>query len=234
MTEFDPTTPRAIDRRFTSRGAITAYFDKISGVYDLMSDDAEASVRERALQILDARPNERILEIGCATGHATIEIAQSIGSAGHVDALDISPRMMRQTEANVHAMELQDQVSFVIGDATRIPVEGPSYDAVYTSFTVELLEPTELPVALKEIRRVLRPEGRLVVVCFHDTTADPDEMEKKLSECQHQRLPNFAGCHPICLATALEQAGFQIRSSTSVTLWMPVVILVAVVPIASD
>ncbi len=219
--------PPHIQRVLATREATRAYFDKISGVYDLLSERAEEPMRERGLELLAAKPGERILEIGCGTGHSTISLATSVGDNGHVDALDLSPKMIRQAEANVHAMELQSRVRFIVGDAMKMEVADAEYDAVFMSFTLELFDTPELAKVLAEIRRVLRPGGRLGVVSV--SHEGEDLAPQKIYEWAHRHFPNLVDCRPIFVRQLLESANFSIFKSEIASMWIPVEMVIATV-----
>ncbi len=217
--------PPHIQRVLTTHEAARAYYDKISGVYDLLSERAEEPMRDRGLELLAAQPGERVLEIGCATGHSTISLANSVGDSGHVDAMDLSPKMIRQAEANVHALELNSRVTLLVGDAMKLMSPDSSYDAVFMSFTLELFDTPELSQVLAEIRRVLRPGGRLGVV---SVSHEGDESAAlKIYEWAHRHLPNLVDCRPIYVRRLLESEGFEISACEIHSMWIPVETVVA-------
>ncbi len=220
----DPSPPHT-QRVLTTRESTRAYYDKISGVYDLLSERAEDPMRHRGLELLAAASGERILEIGCGTGHSTIELAQSVGDSGHIDALDLAPKMIRQAEANVHALELHHIVSFIVGDAIKVPSDDASYDAVFMAFTLELFDTPELADVLAEIRRVLRPGGRLGVV---SVSHEGDETAVlRIYECGHKHFPNLIDCRPIYVRQLLQSEGFKIQTAEIESMWVPVEIVIA-------
>ncbi len=217
--------PPHIQRVLSTRESTRAYYDKISGVYDLLSERAEEPMRERGLELLDAKPGEKILEVGCGTGHSTIALATCVGNTGHVDALDLSPKMIRQAEANVHAMELNDRVTFIVGDAMKMDTPDGKYDAVFMSFTLELFDTPELAKVLAEMRRVLRPGGRIGVVSV--SHEGDDSAALKVYEWAHLHFPNLVDCRPIYVQRLLESEGFSILNAETQSMWIPVEIVVA-------
>jgi ubiquinone/menaquinone biosynthesis C-methylase UbiE len=116
--------------------------------------------RDRLRRVLDPQPGERILEIGPGTGYYTLDMAEWVGPEGAVEIFDI------QQEFLDHTMQRAEQsgVSNVVptqGDATDQPYEDDSVDAVV--LTAVLGEIPDRAAALREIARVLRPGGRLIV-----------------------------------------------------------------------
>ena len=117
------------------------YDDKHSFVWKMAED---------LLGLLTAKPGEKILDIGCGTGHMAAKIAES---GALVTGLDRSPEMVRQAQAAYPG------IRFEVGDATAIPLGGP-FDAVFSNATLHWIKEPERTVA--EISRLLRPGGRFV------------------------------------------------------------------------
>ena len=116
--------------------------------------------RERLRATLDPAPGERILEIGPGTGYYTLDLAEWVGSEGTIEIFDIQQEMLDHTMARVAERGLANVVA-TQGDAQALPFDDSSVDAVVL-ITV-LGEIPDQDAALREIARVLRPGGRLVV-----------------------------------------------------------------------
>jgi ubiquinone/menaquinone biosynthesis C-methylase UbiE len=116
--------------------------------------------RERLRQVLDPRPGERILEIGPGTGYYTLEMAEWVGPEGAVEIFDIQQEFLDHTMRRAQERGLSNVVP-TQGDATDLPYPDRSIDAVVLNSV--LGEIPDSAAALREIERVLRPGGRLVV-----------------------------------------------------------------------
>ena len=114
--------------------------------------------RDRLRSVLAPEPGERLLEIGPGTGYYTFEMADWVGPQGRVEIFDLQQEfldhVMRGTGGRANIVPTQ-------GDATKLPYEDASIDAVI--LTAVLGEIPDPGAALREIRRVLAPEGRLVI-----------------------------------------------------------------------
>jgi ubiquinone/menaquinone biosynthesis C-methylase UbiE len=116
--------------------------------------------RERLREVLRPAPGERVLEIGPGTGYYTLDIAEWLGPDGKVEIFDLQQDFLDHTMHRAGERGLTNVVP-TQGDATALPYEDASMDAVV--LTAVLGEIPDRAAALQEIRRVLRPTGRLIV-----------------------------------------------------------------------
>ena len=116
--------------------------------------------RERLRGVLDPRPGERILEIGPGTGYYTLDLAEWVGAEGTIEIFDIQQEFLDHTMERAGERSLRNVVP-TQGDATQLPYDDDSIDAVL--LVAVLGEILDQDAAMREIARVLRPGGRLVV-----------------------------------------------------------------------
>jgi ubiquinone/menaquinone biosynthesis C-methylase UbiE len=116
--------------------------------------------RERLRSVLRPEAGERVLEIGPGTGYYTLDVAEWVGPEGTVEIFDLQREFLDHTLGRAHERGLQNLVA-TQGDATALPYADSSMDAVVlTAVLGEIPDPV---AALRQIRRVLKPSGRLVV-----------------------------------------------------------------------
>jgi ubiquinone/menaquinone biosynthesis C-methylase UbiE len=115
--------------------------------------------RERLRSVLRPEPGERILEIGPGTGYYTLDMAEWVGPEGTVEIFDLQQEFLDHTGRRAAERGLANVVP-TQGDATALSYEEGSIDAVV--LTAVLGEIPDSDAALREIRRVLKPGGRLV------------------------------------------------------------------------
>jgi len=136
-------------------------FDGVARRYDVtntvLSLGLDRLWRKRTRQVLQLRPGERVLDLAAGTGVSTAELQRS---GARAIACDFSLGMLRAGRANKH----RQRVCFVAGDGTRLPFASESFDAVTISFGLRNI--VDVPRALTEMARVVRPGGRLVVCEF--------------------------------------------------------------------
>jgi ubiquinone/menaquinone biosynthesis C-methylase UbiE len=116
--------------------------------------------RRRLREILEPAPGDRILEVGPGTGYYALEVAEWIGPAGSLSVFDLQPEMLDHTMRGAADRGLEN-VEPRQGDAQDLPYPDSSFDAAY--LVTVLGEIPDQDAALRELRRVLKPDGRLVV-----------------------------------------------------------------------
>jgi ubiquinone/menaquinone biosynthesis C-methylase UbiE len=116
--------------------------------------------RERLRSVLRPEPGERLLEIGVGTGYYSLELAEWVGSKGTLELFDLQREFLDHVIRAASERGLRNLVP-TQGDATDLPYEDASIDAVI--LTAVLGEIPDSAAALREIHRVLKPTGRLVV-----------------------------------------------------------------------
>ena len=149
-------------------------FDRIAGVYDLMNSAMTAGLhhrwRERAADRAALRPGDSALDACCGTGDLAFELAGRVGPEGRVIGSDFSERMLDLARSKASERELAP-VRFEWGDALELPYDASSFDAVTVGFGVRNLADLDRGVA--ELVRVLRPDGRLVILEITNPTRPP-------------------------------------------------------------
>ena len=196
----------------TTRGqryARAKLYDRLSSFYDWMAEASERRPRRRALTALAVAEGERVLEIGVGTGRALPALARAVGASGRVAGLDLSAGMLRVAKRRVESLGLGEVVVLQQGDALALPYRSGRFDAVFTSFTLELFKEEEIPAVLSEVRRVLRRGGRLALVSLGD--GNSTTWRPRFYRWFSSRWPGLIDCRPIALLDVLKEAGFELR-----------------------
>jgi demethylmenaquinone methyltransferase/2-methoxy-6-polyprenyl-1,4-benzoquinol methylase len=143
-------------------------FDAIAGRYDflnhLLSAGLDRRWRTRAIRSLQLTGCERVLDLCTGTGDLAIAATRARPSAARVVGVDFAGAMLRVGEDKLRKARLDGRIAMVQGDATRIPLADASVDAVTIAFGIRNVE--RMDVACAEIRRVLKPGGRLAILEF--------------------------------------------------------------------
>jgi ubiquinone/menaquinone biosynthesis C-methylase UbiE len=208
------------------------FYDRISRAYDLIAEADEHKAREAGERLLKLIPGEGVLEIGFGTGNSVISMAESIGPAGKIYGIDVSPGMLKVAQAKIADKGLSDRVELITGDARNLPYEDESFSASYASFTLELFLPDDIPVVLAQVRRVLKKGGRFCVVSMAKVKQGqhPSLLEKTYV-WMHRHFPHIVDCRPIDPVQCLHDAGFNIRDEIKMDIWtLPVKAVVGTKP----
>ena len=141
-------------------------FDSIAKDYDklnhILSLDVDKTWRKRAIkQIVETRA-QQILDIACGTGDFSIEIARKAHPDTKITGLDLSEGMLKVMDGKVASAGLQERIVTMQGNSEKMDFADGSFDRVTIAFGIRNFENRE--TALKEILRVLKPGGRLVIL----------------------------------------------------------------------
>jgi len=204
-------------------------YDRMSPFYDCFAGLFEQKYRNMALKRLNIARGEIVLEIGFGTGHCLKQMAEAVGDEGRVYGIDISSSVIVTSKRRLEKAGLWNRVELVCDDAMGIPFMDNRFDAVFSSFALELFDSPEIPEVLAEVRRVLRPGGRIGIIGMsREGEASP---LLKLYEWLHQKLPQYVDCRPIFVEQSMKDVDFGIQSSERVSLMgLPGEIVIGIKP----
>jgi ubiquinone/menaquinone biosynthesis C-methylase UbiE len=173
-----------------------------------IQDIVLAPVADVLINRARAKAAERIVDVGCGAGATTIAFAEKVGPAGHVMGIDISgPMLARARQVAPAGLP----VDFVLVDATVYPFEPASFDLVASRFGVMFFaEPAH---SFANLRKALRPSGRLVFACWRDPRENPFFMAPLQAVYKHApRLPQLGPEDPGPFSFASEARVHRILS----------------------
>jgi demethylmenaquinone methyltransferase/2-methoxy-6-polyprenyl-1,4-benzoquinol methylase len=203
-----------------------ASYTRLSRWYDRLGRSSEGPHITEGLRLLNVQPGERVLEIGFGTGHSLVTLAHAIGSTGQVIGIDLSPGMIDVARKQLRKGNTPNGVTLNRGSALHLPYAAASFDAVFSSFMLDLIDTPDIPIVLCEMRRVLKPNGRLGLVSMSKACAS--NVIVKVYERFHRWLPKLIDCRPIYLQNAVKSAGLHCEAQHSRSMWgIPVEIVIA-------
>ncbi len=192
------------------------FYDRISRTYDLVADASERRCRDRGVEVLGARPGERVLELGFGTGHGLVALAAAVGSTGRVCGLDISPGMLTVARDRVGEAGTRN-AALTLGDARSLCFQDATFDAVFIGFTLGLFGAEAIRGVLTEIHRVLRPSGRLGVVAM--ATSRNASAMVEICHWLHRHFLHLVDRQPSDVRDVFERARFRILLEDAMSMW---------------
>jgi SAM-dependent methyltransferase len=125
---------------------------------------------DAALAKLAPAPGERVLDLGCGCGDTSLALARAVGPAGRVLGLDLSEPMLARARERAASAGLAN-LAFRSADVQTAPLEAEAFDAAFSRFGVMFF--ADPIAAFTNVRRALRPGGRLAFACWRPVTENP-------------------------------------------------------------
>jgi ubiquinone/menaquinone biosynthesis C-methylase UbiE len=129
-----------------------------------------ARLGRRTIERLDLPPAARILDIGCGTGASALPAAERIGPEGRVIGVDLAERLLEIARRKAAERRLAN-AEFIAGDMERLPYPDGHFDAVVSVFSLFFV--ADMAKALRELWRMLRPDGVLAVTSWGARMFEP-------------------------------------------------------------
>lgn len=130
----------------------------------LVSFGHERDFREKTLDLAHLKPGESVLDVGCGTGTLAIAAKRRVGVEGIVRGIDASPEMIARAKKKASKARLD--VLFQNGLAERLPLLDGQFDTVLATMMLHHLPRKPRQQCASEVRRVLKPGGRVLAVDF--------------------------------------------------------------------
>jgi demethylmenaquinone methyltransferase/2-methoxy-6-polyprenyl-1,4-benzoquinol methylase len=151
-----------------------------------------------AIQALELPSGSRGLDAGCGIGLQTLLLAEAVGPGGHITGLDISPEFLAYGEGIIAQAGLSGSVSFQKGDVRGPPFEDATFDWVWSSCCVGYASFLDPLSTLRELVRVVRPGGRVILLAWSSEKLLPGYplLEARLNATTSGIAPFVAGRSP--------------------------------------
>jgi ubiquinone/menaquinone biosynthesis C-methylase UbiE len=145
-----------------------------------------------------------VLEVATGTGVQLVRLAQASGG-GRTVGVEPSAGMLKQTRRRLQNAGLQDSVELLAASALELPLPSHSFDLLVNSYMLDLLPRDEIPSALAEFTRMLRPGGRIVL----SNMTKGERRSHRIWDWAYARgIVLTANCRGVLAAPVLEELGF--------------------------
>ena len=191
--------------RVSQRDA-AALYDRLAGLYDIWGHLTESKARNRALEIANIKPGQHVLEIAVGTGLAFEHVVMENPNGRNV-GIDISQGMLSKAERRLRKAGLSNY-ELSLGSALAIQEQANSFDVLLNNYMFDLLEEHKWTEVLTEFHRIIRPEGKLVLV----NMTFGEKLGSRIYERLYRLSPSLmGGCRGVRLSEVLQRNGFSVH-----------------------
>jgi demethylmenaquinone methyltransferase/2-methoxy-6-polyprenyl-1,4-benzoquinol methylase len=185
---------------------IQAFYGAASRAYDDATAQYEARAKALAMEAVDRREGETYLEVAVGTGLSIVEQVRRTGPAGVV-GVDLTPEMLALARERL-AGAGGGAVPLLLADARCLPFCAGAFDWLFNSYMLDLIPTGDLPVVIREFRRVLKPGGRIVLANLTEGEGDDAAFSESWKAAYSQDPARLGGCRPVLAGSFLEAGGF--------------------------
>ncbi len=198
-------------------------YSRLAPVYEVWARLAESRPRKRVLELVAVRDGEDVLEVATGTGVQLVELARRTPK-GTTRGVELAPGMLAESRKRLRKAGL-DRVEVMEGTALDLPFPDESFDLLVNGYMLDLLPREDIPRALAEFKRVLRPGGRLVL---SNMTVGEARRHRVWDALYARGINLTANCRGVLAAPVLGELGFdQIRREYMAQMGFPTEIVTA-------
>ncbi len=221
---------RVLEASHSGEHAVKTY-SRLAPVYEIWARLTESKARSRVLELAQPRDGESLLEIATGTGVQLCDLADR-NPSGRNTGIELSEKMLEQTRRRLAAANLLDRVELLKADALELPFEDESFDLITNGYMLDLLARDQIPEALGEMGRVLRPGGRIVL----SNMTKAEKRRHGLWDWLYAHgLGVTANCRGVLAAPVLDEMGFvEIRREYMSQMLFPTEVVIASKPSQND
>jgi ubiquinone/menaquinone biosynthesis C-methylase UbiE len=206
-----------------SQAEIPAVYDSLSKTYDIWGQLAETRARNRALELADIKDGQKILEVAVGTGLAFYEIVKRNPKGINI-GVDISTGMLKKAKKRLGKLP-EANYELKVESAFDLEAEDNYFDLLMNNYMFDLIAFDEMDAILKEFRRVLKKDGKLILV----NMTEGETFGSGIYNLIYRVSPkSFGGCRAVRLSDKLQEHGFEVRTREYYQqMWFPSEVILA-------
>ena len=184
---------------------VVGAYTRLAPLYEAWARLTETAPRRRVLELAAPRDGDAVLEVATGTGAQLVELARR-NPSGRTVGVEPAAGMLAQARKRLAAAGLEQRVDLLRAGALALPLEDQSFDLVLNAYMLDLLPRDDIPRALTEFGRVLRPGGRIVL----SNMTIGERRRHRVWDALYERGINLtANCRGVLAAPVLEELGFE-------------------------
>ena len=203
-------TARTADQRPVTTGLVITRPRRYDLQLLVITRGREGRFREEQVRLARLAAGEAVLDVGCGTGGFALAAARAVGAGGSVVGIDPSPEMVDRARGK--ARRAHSRATFQTAAIETLPFPDASFDVVTLSLVLHQLPPDALHAGMVEVRRVLKPGGRLFAIDM----GGPQEEGRRTAHSPHGNQATHGGFDLDKVVTFLERIGFEPFAAGSV------------------
>ena len=192
---------------------IRGIYARLAPLYGIWERLVEARATKLAMELAAVRGSEKVLEVGVGPGTALEWLSRS-NAGGITIGADLCFDMLRR--ANRRFPPAPQAPPLCQCDVRSLPLADNSFDLIFSGYMLDLLSASDIATAIQEMRRILKPSGRLLLLHLSLGNRWFDRLWRLLYGLAPTLL---GGCRPIRLAAYLPEAGFTVREDRRIIQW---------------
>ena len=206
-----------------SQADIPAVYDALSKTYDIWGKLAETRARNRAIELANIVDGQKILEVAVGTGLAFYEIVKRNPKGINI-GVDISTGMLQKAVKRLAKLP-EANYELKVESAFSLTAENNFFDILINNYMFDLIAFDEMDAVLQEFRRVLKRDGKLILV----NMTKGGSFGSGIYNLIYRISPKFfGGCRPVALSDKLHKHGFEVRTREyHQQLWFPSEVILA-------
>ena len=188
------------------------FYDFAAPLYGIWAAAVETRANRLAWEALAAHPGRDLLEVAVGTAMESSRLAAGSTFRRFV-GVDLSMGMLKRARRRLGAAP-EKRAWLCQADARSLPFRAGSFDALINCYMIDLLPEAEIPIVMREFRRVLRSEGRLVLVTMAEQK--PAFQRLWMTIYRHEPLV-VGGCRPLDAAKWLKGSGWEVEREEEIS-----------------